>query len=72
MVTLEDIAYLGYSRLALFTNDFPNQSTTQRNTRFVPDTESDLMPPIPPTRTRSKMHDLAVKHRLITDQVTLK
>lgn len=27
--------------------------------------------PLPPQKTRSKMHDLAVKHRLITNQVIL-
>lgn len=32
------------------------------------DVNPDMMPPVPPARTRSKMHDLAVKHRLITDQ----
>lgn len=34
------------------------------------DIDPDLLPPVPPARTRSKMHDLAVKHRLITDQVS--
>ncbi|KAI6194212.1 BZIP domain-containing protein [Aphelenchoides besseyi] len=32
--------------------------------------DSELLPPLPPGRQRSKMHDLAIKHRLITDQNT--
>ncbi|KAI6184311.1 BZIP domain-containing protein [Aphelenchoides bicaudatus] len=50
----------------MLSNDYANHAAAHRGAQFVQDTESDLMPPIPPTRTRGKMHDLAVKRCLIT------
>uniref|UniRef100_A0A1I7SXA5 BZIP domain-containing protein n=2 Tax=Bursaphelenchus xylophilus TaxID=6326 RepID=A0A1I7SXA5_BURXY len=48
--------------------DYKQYPAPRAMRQFDSDFETDLMPPIPPSRTRSKMHDLAVKHRLITDQ----
>lgn len=56
--------------LVMLSNDYANHAAAHRGAQFVQDTESDLMPPIPPTRTRGKMHDLAVKRCLITTGVS--
>jgi cyclic AMP-responsive element-binding protein 3 len=46
---------------------FALHESPQSDGNFIP---SVAPPPIPPSKIRSKMHDLAVRHRLITNQNT--
>ncbi|CAD5212523.1 unnamed protein product [Bursaphelenchus okinawaensis] len=51
-----------------FHTDYKQYPAPRAVRQYECEYDSEIMPPLPPSRTRSKMHDLAVKHRLITDQ----